>query len=185
MASLREWDPSPILIPLSIDLQSEPIPIDILDTLGAGKNFKWEVKSYKKNRYWFPTSMTDKEELVNMISRICVQRGFGVAMTSGGTPRRKKIIPDKKMIISCRRFVLARPSKRISDGTLRSNRPITNEDKCKFSMSLYQYHETKRWYFRKFGDGCKHHSGQYKLQPDQVKARSAVVEKDKMKRAIN
>ena len=42
VASLREWDPSPILIPLSIDLQSEPITIDILDTLGAGKNIWME-----------------------------------------------------------------------------------------------------------------------------------------------
>jgi len=106
-------------------------------------------------------------------------------MRSGETPKRKKVVPDKKIRISCRRSVLARPSTRISDGTSRTNRPITPEDKCNFSMSLYQCHETKRWYFRKFGDGCKHHSGHYKLQPNQVKARSAVVEKEEMKRVIN
>ena len=48
VASLREWDPSPILIPLSIDLQSEPITIDILDTLGAGKNIWMESEKWKK-----------------------------------------------------------------------------------------------------------------------------------------
>jgi len=129
--------------------------------------------------------MMDQEELVNMISRICIQRGFGVAVRSGGTPKRKRVVPGKKIIISCRRSVLARPSTRISDGTSTTNRPITVEDKCNFSISLYQCPETKRFFLRKFGDGCKTHSGHYKLQPNQVKARSAVVEKEEMKRVIN
>ena len=51
VASLRGFDSCPILIPLYIDLQSKPIPIDILDTLGAGKNVEWKVKSDKSNHY--------------------------------------------------------------------------------------------------------------------------------------
>ena len=94
VASLREWDPCPILISLSIDLQSEAAHMDILDTLGAGKNVKWSVNSDTTNWYWFPPTMMDQEELVNMISRFLIQRGFGVAVRSGETPKRKKVVPD-------------------------------------------------------------------------------------------
>lgn len=36
--SIVEWKTFPILLPLSIDQKSEPTPIDIIETLDAGKN---------------------------------------------------------------------------------------------------------------------------------------------------
>ena len=40
---------------------------------------------------------------------------------------------------------------------------------------LLSIKQQKQWYIYKSGDNCKHHLGYYRLDPNQVKTRSAVV----------
>jgi len=111
-----------------------------------------------------------------------------VAVSSSGTNKVLKTtntVPDKRVAISCSRVRVAKGSRRISDGTSRSDRPFCNEDKCNFRIIFCQCNTTKRWYIQKFGDGCKHHHGHYRLDPNQVKTRSSVVPKEEMERVIN
>ena len=183
---LLDWDTSSIIISLSTDLQSVPIPINIMDTVGAGTKVLLEDKN--RFRYWFPSTVFEQKDLVNIIAQLCIEKGFGVAVSSGGTKKALKttnVVPDKRVVISCSRGRVARPSRRVRDGTSSSDRPFCNEDKCNFRIIFYQCNRTKRWYIQKFGDGCKHHHSHYHLDPNQVKTRSAVVPKEEMERVMN
>jgi len=183
---LLDWDITSIIISLSTDLQSAPVPINIMDTVGAGQDVLLVDKN--RYRYWFPSSVFEQKDLVNIITQLCIKKGFGVAVLSSGTNKVLKTtntVPDKRVSIRCNRGQVARGSDRISDGTSRSDRLFCNEDKCNFHIVFFQCNTTKRWYIRKFGDGCKHHHGHYRLDPNQVKTRSSVVPKEEMERVIN
>ena len=181
--SLLKWETSTIMLSLSTEVTSVPIPIDIIETLGAESGVTMRTK--KAIRYWFPPSLLDQEQVVKLINRCCIEQGFKVSVFSSSTTKSLHRPLDKRVVVGCSRGVTAAPSKRVSDGTSRTDRPITNEEKCNFSISLYQCANSQRWYIRKFGNGCHHHNGHYKLLSTQVKARSSDVETDELERVMN
>jgi hypothetical protein len=180
--SLLKWDTSTIMLPLSTEVASVPISVDIIETVGAELGVKMRMK--KANRYWFPSNISDQEQVVKVINRSCIEQGFKVCVFSSSTDKLLHRPSDKRVVVGCSRGLTAAPSRRISDGTSRTDRPITNQDKCNFNISLYQCAKTKRWYIRKFGNGCNHHSGHYKLLSHQVKARTSDVETDELERVM-
>ena len=159
--SLLKWETSTIMLSLSTEVTSVPIPIDIIETLGAEVGVTMRTK--KAIRYWFPPSLLDQEQVVKLINRCCIEQGFKVSVFSSSTTKSLHRPLDKRVVVGCSRGVTAAPSKRVSDGTSRTDRPITNQEKCNFSISLYQCANSHRWYIRKFGNGCHHHNGHYKL----------------------
>jgi len=72
---LLDWDITSIIISLSTDLQSVPVPINIMDTVGAGKDVLLVDKN--RYRYWFPSTVFEQKDLVNIITQLCVKKGFG------------------------------------------------------------------------------------------------------------
>ena len=132
---LLDWDTSSIIISLSTDLQSVSIPINIMDTVGAGTKVLLEDKN--RFRYWFPSTVFEQKDLVNIIAQLCIKKGFGAVVSFSGTKKALKttnVVPDKRVVISCSRGRVARPSRRVRDGTSSSDRPFCNEDKCNFHI---------------------------------------------------
>ena len=62
--SLLQWDTSTIMLSLSTEVTSVPIPIDIIETLGAESGVTMRTK--KAIRYWFPPSLLDQEQVVKL-----------------------------------------------------------------------------------------------------------------------
>lgn len=181
--SLLQWDTSTIMLSLSTEVTSAPVPIDIIETLGAELGVTMRIKN--AIRYWFPPRLLDQEQVVKLINRSCIKQGFKLSVFSSSTNQFLHRPCDKRVVVGCSRGVTAAPSKRVSDGTSRTDRPITNEEKCNFSITLYQCANSQQWYIRKFGNGCHHHNGHYKLLSQQVKARSSDVETDELERVMN
>ena len=96
---LLRWETAPIFLPLSTDLQSGAVQINVINTLGEGINTLPIRK--KRERYWFLPTIVEQEDLANMITNICITKGFSVAVSFSATPKRKHKVADKKIVISC------------------------------------------------------------------------------------
>jgi len=183
--SLLKWETAPIILLLSVDLHSDTIPVNIIETIGAGydKNIGSIMK--KREKYWFPPNFVHQEEVVKHINRFCIQNGFKIAVESSSIRKAKKKQADRRVVLLCTRGIIAKASRRVSDGTSTSDRPFDEVDRCKFSFTIYQCSTTKRWYIRKYGLGCNCHNGHYRFLPEQVKARRSDVEKDELDRVLD
>ena len=120
------------MLSLSTEVTSVAVPIDIIETLGAELGVTMRIK--KAIRYWFPPSLLDQEQVVKLINRSCIEQGFKVSVFSSSTSKVLHRPCDKRVVIGCSRGVTAAPSKRVSDGTSRTDSPITNEEKCNFKL---------------------------------------------------
>ena len=89
-----------------------------MNTVGAGKNVLLEDKN--RYMYWFPSTVFKQKDLVNIVTQLCLKKGFGAGVSSSGTNRVLKTtntVPDKRVDFDCSRGRVAKGSKRISDGT--------------------------------------------------------------------
>ena len=183
--SLLEWETAPIILLLSIDLNSDTIPVNITETIGAGHDKNVGPIMKKRHKYWFPPNFVQQEEVVKHINRFCIHNGFKIAVESSSISKTKKKQSDRRVVLLCTRGIIAKASRRVSDGTSTSDRPFDEVDRCKFSLTIYQCSTTKRWYIRKYGLGCNCHNGHYRFLPEQVKARRSDVEKDELDRVLD
>ena len=78
----------------------------------------------KRNKYWFPPNFVLQEEVVKHINRFCIQNGFKIAVESSS----KYKSSDRRVAILCTRGILAKASRRVSDGTSTSDRPFDEVD---------------------------------------------------------
>ena len=179
--SLLKWETAPIILLLSVDLHSDTIPVNIIETIGAGNAANVSLLMKKRNKYWFPPNFVLQEEVVKHINRFCIQNGFKIAVESSSKYKKS----DRRVVLLCTRGIIAKASCRVSEGTFTSDRPFDEVDRCKFSLTIYQCSTTKRWYIRKYGLGCNCHNGHYRFLPEQVKARRSDVEKDELDRVLD
>ena len=122
--SLLEWGTAPIILLLSIDLNSDTIPVNVTEKIGAGNADNVSLLMKKRHNYWFPPNFVLQEEVV--------QNGFKIAVESSSKYKQS----DRRVVILCTRGILAKASRRVSDGTSTSDRPIDEVDQCKFSYNI-------------------------------------------------
>ena len=173
---MLEWETAPIILLLSVDLHSDTIPVNITETIGAGYDKNIDPIMKKREIYWFPPNFIHQDDVVKHINIFCIQNGFKIAVESSSIRKTKKQT-DKKVVILCTRGIIAKASRRVSDGTSTSDRPFDEVNQCKFGLTIHQCSTTKRWYIRKYGLGCNCHNGHYRFLPEQVKARRSDVKK--------
>ena len=140
--SLLEWGTAPIILLLSIDLNSDTIPVNVTEKIGAGNADNVSLLMKKRHKYWFPPNFVLQEEVVKYINRFCIQNGFKIAVESSSKYKQS----DRRVVILCTRGILAKASRRVSDGTSTSDRPIDEVDRYKFSLTIYQCSTTQQWY---------------------------------------
>uniref|UniRef100_A0A7S4EH16 Uncharacterized protein n=1 Tax=Pseudo-nitzschia australis TaxID=44445 RepID=A0A7S4EH16_9STRA len=158
------WESQNLVIRVHKSLNSgiPPITIDLAKTLGSASDLPLAIK--KACRYWFDPSIKTKVDVVRYINAICRQSGFKISTLSNS-----KQGLDRRAQLVCSRGIIARKprGKSLSVQTT-TTRPITSEEKCPFSITVYECRQSGRWYIRKYGNGSKMHCGHCKLLPEQV-----------------
>lgn len=158
-----KWESRCIMLEVQKTLDSnESIKIDLTSTLGAYSQLPLAVK--KAVRYWFLPTVSTKTEVVRYINDACRQNGFKISTLSNS-----KQGLDRRAQLVCSRGIVARKPRGKSTGVqTTTSRPVNNEEKCPFSLTVYECRKSGRWYLRKFGNGSRMHCGHCQLLPDQV-----------------
>ena len=165
--AIMKWESRGLMIDVckNLDTNSPLIKIDLASTLGASSNFPLAVK--KAVRYWFMPELKTKTEVVQYINSMCRRNGFKISTLSNS-----KQGLDRRAQLVCSRGIVARKPRGKSESVqTTTTRPITLQEKCPFSLTVYECHKSGRWYLRKFGNGSRMHCGHCQLQPDQVGVR--------------
>jgi len=158
------WESHGIMIDVHKSLDSiEPaFKVDLASTLGASTSLPLAIK--KAVRYWFGPEVKTKIDVVRYINNACRRNGFKISTLSNS-----KQGLDRRAQLVCSRGIIARkPRGKSSSVQTTTTRPVSVEEKCPFSITVYECRKSGRWYLRKFGNGSKMHCGHCKLLPDQV-----------------
>ena len=158
------WESNDLVIHVHKSLNSgiPPITIDLAKTLGAASDLPLAIK--KACRYWFDPCIKTKVDVVRYINAICRQNGFKISTLSNS-----KQGLDRRAQLVCSRGIIARkPRGKSQCVQTTTTRPITSQEKCPFSITVYECRQSGRWYIRKYGNGSKMHCGHCKLLPEQV-----------------
>ena len=62
--SLLKWEAAPIILLLSTDLDTDTFPVNITETIGAGKDKKIGPIAKQRHKYWFPSNFVHQEDVV-------------------------------------------------------------------------------------------------------------------------
>ena len=135
--SLLKWETAPIILLLSTDLDTDTFPVNITETIGAGKDKNIGPIAKQRHKYWFPSNFVHQEDVVKHINRFCIQNGFKIAVESTSIRKTKHKQSDRRVTILCTRGIIAKSSRRVSDGTSTSDRPFNEEDQYKFTLTIY------------------------------------------------
>ncbi len=158
-----KWESRCIMIDVQKTFDSnQSIKIDLTSTLGASSQLPLAVK--KAVRYWFLPTVNTKTEVVGYINNACRRNGFKISTLSNS-----KQGLDRRAQLVCSRGIVARRPRGKSHGVqTTTTRPVNVEEKCPFSLTVYECRKSGRWYLRKFGNGSRMHCGHCQLMPDQV-----------------
>jgi hypothetical protein len=146
----------------SLEPGSPPLKIDLASTLGATSDLPLAIR--KVCRYWFDPSIRTKVDVVRYINAISTQNGFKIATLSNS-----KQGLDRRAQLVCSRGIVARKPRGKSEHVQTTTaRPIKTEERCPFSITVYECRNSGRWYVRKYGNGNRMHCGHCRLPPEQV-----------------
>lgn len=162
--SSMKWESRGLIIGMhkALDSRLPPINIDVASTLGSSNNLPLAVK--KAVRYWFHPGIKTKNDVVRYVNEACRHNGFKISTLSNS-----KQGLDRRAQLVCSRGIIARKPRGKSQGIqTTTSRPISQEEKCPFSLTVYECRQSARWYIRKYGNGSRMHCGHCQLLPEQV-----------------
>lgn len=163
----KNWESRGIMVEVqkSLDSNEPAITIDLASTLGTSIQLPLAVK--KAVRFWFGPKVKTKTDVVRYINQACRRNGFKISTLSNS-----KQGLDRRAQLVCSRGIVARqPRGKSSSVQTTTTRPVSVEEKCPFSLTVYECRKSGRWYLRKFGNGSRMHCGHCQLLPDQVGVR--------------
>ncbi|VEU34101.1 unnamed protein product [Pseudo-nitzschia multistriata] len=146
----------------SLDTAQPPVSIDIASTLGAGSDLPLAIR--KACRFWFDPSIKTKGDVSRYLNSVSRSNGFKISTLSNS----KQGLDRRAQLVCSRGMVARKPRGKRATVQTTTTRPISNEQKCPFSFTVYECRRSARWYFRKFGNGSRMHCGHCKLLPQQV-----------------
>lgn len=161
------WESKGLLIKAhkSLDAGVPPTTIDMASTLGASNDLPLAVK--KAVRYWFEPHIKTKTDVVRYVNEVCRQNGFKISTLSNS----KQGLDRRAQLVCSRGLIARKPRGKSQNLQTTTTRPVSNDDKCPFSLTVYECRKSGRWYIRKFGNGNKMHCGHCQLLPEQVGVR--------------
>ena len=167
-ASTLNWESRGLIVEVHkrLDSTKSPVKIDLAATLGAASDLPLVVK--KAVRYWFDPTIKTKDEVVRYVNEVCRQNGFKISTLSNS----KQGLDRRAQLVCSRGIVARKPRGKSQSVQTTTTRPITIEEKCLFSLTVYECRKSGRWYIRKYGNGSKIHCGHCQLLPEQVGIRS-------------